>query len=52
MGAGIALGLSLVLLGLIDFFFLRGVGIIVGEVIGFLGVAGVWYLLHLLRVVM
>lgn len=51
IGIGAALFLAAALLVAIDFFFLRNVSVIVGEIIGYLGAIGIWTILSLLGVV-
>lgn len=50
-GSGVAILLAVFAIAAIDFFWMRSMTIVLGQLLGFLSVTGVWYMLILLRVV-
>ncbi len=50
-GSGVAILVAVFAVALIDFFWMRSGAIILGQLLGFLSVTGVWYILVLLKVV-
>ncbi len=50
-GAGLAALMAILILAAIDFFLIRSWPIIAGQIVGFLFVTGIWYILILLGIV-